>query len=78
MKPAGLAGILWRRPGRLRCYSIYTFEEMPDGKTRFTVNWRPHNATDDERATFDAGHASMTGGWSGTIDKLEAYLVKSK
>ena len=58
--------------------SIFTFEEMPDGKTRFTVTWRPYNATDEERATFDAGHASMTGGWSGTLDKLAAYLPTAK
>jgi len=59
-------------------YSIYTFEEMPDGKTKFTVTWRPHNATDEEQATFDAGHASMTGGWTGTIDKLETYIAEAK
>ena len=55
--------------------SIFTFEEMPDGKTKFTVTWRPHNATEEERATFDAGHASMTGGWTGTMEQLEAYLA---
>jgi uncharacterized protein YndB with AHSA1/START domain len=54
--------------------SVFTFDEMPDGKTKFTVTWTPHNATAEERAAFDAGHASMTGGWSGTMDQLEAYL----
>ena len=76
------AGGLGRHPlaptWPLEMYSIYTFEEMPDGKTRFTVTWRPHNATDEERTTFDAGHASMTGGWGGTIDKLEAYVAVTK
>lgn len=62
----------------LEMYSIYTFEKMPDGKTRFTVTWLPHNATDSERAAFDAGHASMTGGWSGTLDKLQNYLPALK
>jgi uncharacterized protein YndB with AHSA1/START domain len=61
----------------IEMYSVFTFEEMPDGKTRFTVTWTPHNATDEERATFDSNHASMTGGWSGTMDKLEAYLAKA-
>ena len=56
--------------------SIFTFEEMPGGKTRFTVRWAPHNATAEEQKTFDAGHASMTQGWSGTMEKLEAYLAK--
>jgi uncharacterized protein YndB with AHSA1/START domain len=58
--------------------SIFTFEEMPGGKTKFTVTWSPYNATGEEQATFDAGHASMTGGWSGTLDKLAAYLPTTK
>ena len=28
--------------------------------------------------TFDAGHASMNQGWSGTMEQLEAYLAKAK
>jgi uncharacterized protein YndB with AHSA1/START domain len=44
------------------------------GKTRVTVHWSPLNATDVERKTFSDGMASMTGGWSGTMDKLDAYL----
>jgi uncharacterized protein YndB with AHSA1/START domain len=62
----------------LEMMSVFTFEEMPDGKTKFTVNWSPYNATAEERATFDAGHASMTGGWSGTMEQLEAYLATAK
>ena len=42
--------------------SVFTFEEQPGGKTKFTVRWSPHNATDEERKTFDAGHASMNAG----------------
>jgi uncharacterized protein YndB with AHSA1/START domain len=56
--------------------SVFTLEEMPGGKTKFTVTWRPHNATEEERKTFDGGHQSMQGGWSGTFDVLEAYLAK--
>ena len=82
MSHADEAGGLSRHPlgptWPIEMFSIFTFEEMPDGKTRFTVTWRPHNATDIERATFDAGHASMTGGWSGTLDKLAAYLPTAK
>ena len=58
--------------------SVFTFEEQPDGKTKFTLNWSPYNATEEERKTFDAGHASMTQGWSGTLEGLEAYLPKAK
>jgi uncharacterized protein YndB with AHSA1/START domain len=76
------AGGLGRHPlapsWPLEMMSIFTFEEMPDGKTKFTVHWSPYNATEEEQATFDAGHASMTGGWSGTMDKLEAYLPTAK
>jgi uncharacterized protein YndB with AHSA1/START domain len=62
----------------LELFSVFTFEELPGGKTKFTVRWSPHNPTAEEQATFDAGHASMTGGWSGTMDQLEAYLAKAK
>jgi uncharacterized protein YndB with AHSA1/START domain len=76
------AGGLGRHPMApswpIEMMSIFTFEEMPDGKTKFTVRWTPHNPTEEERQTFDAGHASMTGGWSGTLDKLEAYLPETK
>lgn len=58
--------------------SIFTFEDQPGNKTKFTVRWWPHNASDEERKTFDAGHASMNQGWSGTMEQLEAYLAKTK
>jgi len=60
----------------LEMLSVFTFEEVASGKTRFTVRWSPHNATAEERKTFDAGQASMNQGWSGTMEQLEAYLVK--
>ena len=50
----------------------------PGGKTRFTVRWSPYNATAEEQKTFDAGHASMTQGWGGTMEQLEAYLATAK
>jgi uncharacterized protein YndB with AHSA1/START domain len=58
--------------------SVFTFEEQPGDKTKFTVRWSPHNATEEERKTFDAGHASMNQGWSGTMEKFETYLAKAK
>jgi uncharacterized protein YndB with AHSA1/START domain len=61
----------------LQMLSTFTFEDAGDGKTKFTVRWAPLNPTPEERATFDAGHASMTGGWSGTMEQLEAYLAKA-
>jgi uncharacterized protein YndB with AHSA1/START domain len=46
-----------------------------DGKTTLTVRWRPHDATDDERAMFDASHDDMRQGWTGTMDQLADYLA---
>ncbi|HEX6179544.1 MAG TPA: SRPBCC domain-containing protein, partial [Thermoanaerobaculia bacterium] len=50
-----------------------TFEER-DGGTNVTVHWLPINAGAAEWETFDNGRASMTGGWTGTFDKLDSYL----
>ena len=57
--------------------SVFLFEEVAGNKTRFTVKWSPLNATAEERATFAAGHDSMKGGWTGTMDKLAEYLAKA-
>ena len=62
----------------LELLSVFTFEEQPGGKTKFTVTWRPHNATAEEQATFDAGHDSMRKGWGGTLEQFETYLAKAR
>ena len=62
----------------LELLSVFTFEEQSGGKTRFTIRWSTHNATAEEQKTFDAGHASMTQGWGGTMEQLEAYLKTAK
>ena len=76
------AGGLGRHPlapnWPLQMLSTFTFEDAPGGKTKFTVHWSPYEATPEEQAAFDAGHASMTGGWSGTMEQLEAYLKTAK
>ena len=59
----------------LEMLSTFLFEEVEANKTKFTVNWQPWNATAEEHAVFAAGHASMTGGWTGTMERLEAYLA---
>lgn len=49
--------------------------EGPD-RTRVTITWEPHGATTaEELATFIQGRAGMTMGWSGSFDKLEAYIA---
>lgn len=62
----------------LEMYSVFEFEELPDGKTKFTVRWSAHNATEKEQAVFDSSHASMNQGWSGTMEQLEGYLKSAK
>lgn len=46
-----------------------------DGGTRLTLRWIPVNATPEEEAQFAAIMESMTGGWSGSFDKLDAFLA---
>jgi uncharacterized protein YndB with AHSA1/START domain len=62
----------------LQVLSTFAFEDATGGKTKFTVRWSPYEATAEEQATFDAGHASMTQGWGGTMDQLAAYLATAK
>ena len=59
-------------------HSTFTFEDEPGGKTKVTIRWQAYQAAPEEQRTFDAGHASMTQGWSGTLDQLGAYLAKAK
>lgn len=43
-------------------------------RTTVTVRWRPLDATEEERRTFDASHDGMRQGWSGTFDQPAEYL----
>jgi uncharacterized protein YndB with AHSA1/START domain len=43
-------------------------------KTEVEVQWKPHNSTETEIKTFEAGAESMKGGWGGTFDQFAAYL----
>ena len=48
--------------------------EGPD-RTRVTVTWEPHGATTrEELETFINARGGMTQGWTGSFDKLDAYL----
>jgi len=62
----------------LELLSTFTFEDAGAGKTKFTVRWAPHNASEEERKTFNAGRDSMNQGWGGTLDQLTVYLAKTK
>jgi len=44
-------------------------------RTRVTVTWEPYgNVSAAELETFIQARAGMTGGWTGSFDKLETYL----
>jgi uncharacterized protein YndB with AHSA1/START domain len=58
--------------------SVFTFEDAGEDKTRLTVEWAPYDASPEEIMTFEVGRPSMTQGWSGTFEQLEAYLAKSR
>jgi uncharacterized protein YndB with AHSA1/START domain len=68
----------WNENWPLQMLSTFTFEEMPGGKTKFTVRWAPYNATEVEAQTFHSNRNSMTQGWSGTFEQLETYLATAK
>ena len=53
--------------------STVTFA-VHDGKTVITVRWVPYEATDAERKVFETGKELMQAGWTGTFDRLDAYL----
>lgn len=59
----------------LEMLSVFIFEEIAPSRTRFTVTWSPLDASDEERAVFAANFASMNGGWSGTLEKLQDYIA---
>ncbi len=55
--------------------TVIDFVEDGPGRTRLTVTWEPFGpATQAEIDTFINARAGMTGGWTGSFDKLEAYL----
>jgi uncharacterized protein YndB with AHSA1/START domain len=58
----------------LEILSVVSFEEQA-GKTKVSVQWSPHNATDAERKTFDEGRPSMQQAGGGTLDQLTKYLA---
>jgi len=53
-----------------------TFTATGENKTLVTVKWQVTGPTTaEELQTFINGRTSMTGGWTGSFDKLEAYLA---
>ena len=61
----------------LQMLSTFLFETTGDA-TKLTIKWLPLDATEQERATFNAGFEGMNQGWSGTFEQLSAYLATAK
>lgn len=59
----------------LEVLSTLTLTEQ-DGKTTIQMEGVPINATEEERKTFQDGHAGMQQGWTGTMDQLADFLAK--
>ncbi len=58
---------------------VTIFDFIPEGpnQTKLKITWTYAGIDDAEAATFHAAHAGMTGGWTGSLDQLQAYLAKS-
>lgn len=55
------------------------FTDEGDGETRLTLSWEVYGeANEMERKTFHDAKAGMTGGWTGSFDKLEAAIEDKK
>ena len=65
----------WNQDWPRYILSTVEFSEI-GARTRVTVRWLPHEASETERRTFEEGRSSMNQGWSGTFEQLEAYLGK--
>jgi uncharacterized protein YndB with AHSA1/START domain len=69
----GVARHIFQGVWPLEILSETLFEDL-GGRTRLTIRWVPINASPAEIEAFDEGRASMTGGFTGTLDQLEDYL----
>ncbi len=65
----------WSPNWPLETLSTITFAEQ-EGRTKITVQWVPHAATELERKTFEEGRQGMQQGWTGTFDQFAEYLAK--
>lgn len=61
----------------LEVLNVLTFSEQ-NGKTTITMMGSPLNATEAEAKAFGAAHASLRGGFKGTLDQLDEYLTREQ
>jgi uncharacterized protein YndB with AHSA1/START domain len=58
----------------LQMLSTITFSEPAKGKTKVAIYWTPLNANAEELKAFADNMASMTQGWTGTLDCCAEFL----
>ena len=61
-------------PWPLLMLTTVLFEDE-GAKTRITLTWQPIDPTPEQAASFAQMLPSMTGGWTGTFDQLDAFLA---
>ncbi len=61
----------------LAILSTVTFADAGPGRTEITVRWAPYDATEAEHEVFEDGKDSMTAGWTGTFERLDAFLSRA-
>lgn len=57
--------------------TVFDFISEGENQTRLKISWINTRVSDDEANTFHAAHAGMTGGWTGSLDKLQHYLSQN-
>ncbi len=58
-----------------KMHTTVQFAEEEATQTRVSVTWRPEgDVSDEELAAFLKARDGMSGGWTGSFDKLEAHL----
>jgi uncharacterized protein YndB with AHSA1/START domain len=62
----------------LEVLSTVTFTDEGEGRTRVSMRGIPVNASEAELRLFGSMAQSMTQGWTGTLDQLEAYLASQR
>ena len=64
----------WNANWPLQMLSTVEFAPDCSDRTKVTVHWTPHEASEVERKTFDEGRESMKQGWTGTFEQFGEYL----
>jgi uncharacterized protein YndB with AHSA1/START domain len=61
----------------LEMLTVMDFVPESDKQTRLKIGWIYAGVDETEGETFRAAHAGMSGGWTGTLDGLNAYLANN-